>query len=347
MTQHSPAATDEMDERGHKGLTAALRAAHGANAVVTIYQVQSLQNGTVGDVRLITGFMDTAAGSGLPFRVVQKTQSKWERPGDPGSWRREYDLYRSGLDALFDHALRWPACYHAEMNDAQDETRIWTEYIDGASGYDLTPDMLEGAAYALGRFQGRLYAARPDILDKLTNLSDVLFVKNRWLQIQSWQALRGHIQSDTGGLPAHLRRMLMEAEAEADHAWQRIQRLPIVLCHRDFWVTNILGLGDSTVLIDWDTAGWGHLGEDIASLMADEPDVPRMLENYRRCVPAYLRGFSEHADVPPATERCIRDMMLFSYGFRLAAWHMTADTGEGRALQVETLQKIFEIRAMP
>ena len=333
-----------MDERGHKGLTAALRAAHGANAVVTIYQVQSLQNGTVGDVRLITGFMDTAAGSGLPFRVVQKTQSKWERPGDPGSWRREYDLYRSGLDALFDHALRWPACYHAEMNDAQDETRIWTEYIDGASGYDLTPDMLEGAAYALGRFQGRLYAGQPDIPGRLTNLSSSSLMKDRWQNIRSWQQLRDYIRSDGSGLPAHLRHMLTEAEAGAEGIWQRIEKLPIVLCHRDFWVTNIFSAGGSTILIDWDTAGWGRMGEDIASLIADEADVRQMPEYYRRCVPAYYKGFSEYADVSHITDHCIRDMMLMNFGFRLAAWHMTAETAEEKTLQADTLQMIYEIR---
>ena len=62
---------------------------------------------------------------------------------------------------MFDDTLRWPLCYHAEMNDDQDQTRIWMEYIDGPAGYVLTPDMLEQAAYALGRFQGRLYAGKP------------------------------------------------------------------------------------------------------------------------------------------------------------------------------------------
>jgi len=347
LTQYSSELADRLDANDLRGLKAALRTMYSVEAVVASCQAQRLKGGTVGEVRLITGLADTAAGSRLPFSIVQKTQQKWERPGDPGSWQREYDLYRSGLGDLFDDTLRWPACLHAEMNDDQDQTRIWMEYIEGATGYVLTPDILERAAHALGRFQGRLYARQPDILGRLTNLSSAAFMKNRWLHIRSWQPLRDYIRSDRSGLPAHLRYMLMEADVHAEYIWQRIERLPVVLCHRDFWVTNIFSTGGSTVLIDWDTSGWGYMGEDIASLIADEADVRQMPEYYHRCVPAYYRGFSEYADVTHITDPCIRDMMLMNYGFRLAAWHMNAKTAEEKALQADTLQKIYEIHAGP
>lgn len=343
MTQHSNAPADGLSADDFRGLKAALCAMYDAEATVTSCQTRSLKGVTVGEVRLITGLADAAAGRKMPFSLVQKTQQKWERPGDPGSWRREYDLYRSGLDALFDDTLRWPKCLYAEMNDGQDQTRIWMEYTVGDTGYALTPDMLERAAHALGRFQGRLYAGQPDLIGRLTNLSSATFMKNSCLQIRSWQALRDYLRSESCGLPKHLCGMLIEADANAEVIWQRIKQLPVVLCHRDFWVANIFSTGGSTVLIDWDTAGWGHLGEDIASLIADEPDISRMAENYRRCVPAYYRGFSEYADVSNITDPCIREMMLMNYGFRLAAWHMTAETPEQKALQVDTLQKMYEI----
>ena len=347
MTQHSPDPAERLDESELRGLKTALNAMLGSEAHVIDCQAQPLKGGTVGQVRLIMGLADTAAAGRLPFRLVEKTQRKWERPGDPDSWRREYDLYRSGLSDLFDDALRWPLCFHADMNDEQDQTRIWMEYIDGPAGYALTPDMLEQAAHALGRFQGRLYAGQPDIPGRLTNLSSSSLMKDRWQNIRSWQQLRDYIRSDGSGLPEHLRHMLTEAEAGAEDIWQRIERLPLVLCHRDFWVTNIFSAGGSTTLIDWDTAGWGRMGEDIASLIADEADVRLMPEYDRRCVPAYYRGFSEYADVSHITDHCIRDMMLMNFGFRLAAWHMTAETPESKALQADTLQMIYEIYTGP
>ena len=55
------------------------------------YQTEQLHGGTLGDVQLIAGIAETAYGQNLPYKVVWKRQKKWKRPGDPGSWRREYD----------------------------------------------------------------------------------------------------------------------------------------------------------------------------------------------------------------------------------------------------------------
>ena len=104
----------------------------------------------------------------MPYEIVSKTQKKWERYSDPDSWRREYDFYQSNFGALFSESFRWPECYHVEMNEEENETQIWMEYIDGISGLDLTGDMYERAAEELGRFQGKLYAEQPAFLQNLT-----------------------------------------------------------------------------------------------------------------------------------------------------------------------------------
>lgn len=72
------------------------------------YQAEKLHGGTLGDIRLVTGVAEASRGDKMPYRVVVKTQKKWERYGDPGSWRREYDLYTADLDALFMGSLRRP-----------------------------------------------------------------------------------------------------------------------------------------------------------------------------------------------------------------------------------------------
>jgi thiamine kinase-like enzyme len=91
--------------------------------------------------------------------------------------------------------------------------------------------------------------------------------------------------------------MLIGADNDTPEIWNRIQKLPIVLCHRDFWVTNIFYSDKKIVLIDWDTTGWGYMGEDIKQLITDETDADYWLEYYRKLVPAYFRGFSEYTDI--------------------------------------------------
>lgn len=315
------------------------------------YQAEKLHGGTLGTVRLITGIAKTFEGESMPYKVVWKTQKKWERYDDPDSWRREYDLYLSDLDTTFTHSFGWPKCYHAEMSDDENEIQLWMEYIDGVSGLNLSGNMYERAAEELGRFQGRLYAEQPAFLQNLTNLSKVEYAKNFYLHYRSWNVVYNYIRSQDCKIPKHICEMLINIDENSDEIFRRIEKLPIVLCHRDFWVTNILYSEGKIALIDWDTAGWGYLGEDIASLIADEADVDHMVEYYHRCIPAYYKGFSEYVDISHVTDNCIYELILVMFGYRLVEWYLNADsdnkvkeTNDEKALHLNTLQKIYEMR---
>ena len=334
-----------VNERGidPKKLMKVLYKMFGTEILSADFQTRQLHGGTLGDVKLVSGMVKTAGGETLPYSVVWKTQMKWERGGDPGSWRREYDLYTSGLSASFTGSFRWPECYLAEINDDENEIQIWMEYIDGVTGPDLTGDMYERAAFELGRFQGKLYAERPPVLYNLTNLGKSDYMKSFYLRYRSWDKVYDYIRSGGCGIPAHICKMLIDIDENADALFDRIGKLPLVLCHRDFWVANIFCADGGVALIDWDTCGWGYLGEDIASLVADEADVEHMVEYYRRCVAAYYRGFAEYADISPAADNCVREMILLMYGYRLVEWYLNADSDDKKALQLDTLQKIHDM----
>ena len=324
-------------------LTYVLSAVYSVKITHASCEAKQLHGGTLGDVQLITGIAETADGKKLPYKIVLKTQKKWERYGDPNSWRREYDFYKSDFGTLFSDSFRWPKCYHAEINKEENETQIWMEYIDGISGLNLTCDMYEQAAEELGRFQGKLYAEKPDALKNLSNLSVVKFAKNFYLHYQSWKEVYDYIRSDDCELPKHLCKMLIDIDENEREVWNRIEKLPIVLCHRDFWVTNIFYSDNKIVLIDWDTAGWGYLGEDLASLLADEADIENLIENYKRCVPAYYKGFSVYVDVSHITDNCVRELILILFGYRLVEWYKFAASSDEKGLHFNTLQKIYEM----
>jgi thiamine kinase-like enzyme len=301
-----------------------------------------LHGGTLGDVKLLEGPGITAGGKALPDKVVWKTQKQWERNDDPGSWRREYDLYTSGFGALFTDSLRWPELYHAEDHGGRIE--LWMEYIDGATGEDLTGAMYEQAARELGRFQGRLYAEKPAVLQGLTNLSTADLQIKTFAHYRSWRKLRTYLESEENGIPEPVCQLILGLYEGGDALCRRIETLPVVFCHRDFWVTNIFRTGDGIRLIDWDTAGWGYLGEDIASLVADEADVDHMTEYCRTCAAAYYEGFSEYADLSHIEDNLIYELILVMFELRLAEWHMNADSPEEKAYHVKTLQKIYEMK---
>lgn len=309
-------------------------------------QTTQLQGGTVGKVYLITGIAETADVEKLPYRIVLKIQKKWERYGDPGSWRREYDLYASDLGETFADAFRWPACYHAEINADENEFQLWLEYIDGVTGLYLTGDMYEQAALELGRYQGKLYLEQPAVLQSLNNLSHADLMKNTYLHYRSWPVVYNYIRSEDCELPLHLRQMLIDIDKHADEILARIERLPLVLCHRDFWVTNLIYADGKIALIDWDTSGWGYLGEDLASLIADESDINHMVEYYQRCVPAYYKGFSQYVDVSHIADNCVYEMILLVFGYRLVESYLYAEDDDEKTNQVLTLQKIYEMKGI-
>ncbi|WP_135549928.1 aminoglycoside phosphotransferase family protein [Paenibacillus cymbidii] len=340
-----------MNELKVETLSRILSKMLGTKIIGVDFHMKPLRGGTLGDVQLVTGNATTADGGKLPYKIVSKTQKKWERYSDPDSWRREYDLYQTDFGMLFSESFRWPECYHAQMNEEENRTQIWIEYIDGISGLDLTGDRYERAAEELGRFQGKLYAEQPAFLLKLSNLSKVEYMKNNYFHYRSWKKVYDYIRASDCEIPKHLGKMLIDMDESADQIFNRIEKLPIVLCHRDFWVTNIICPDGKTILIDWDTAGWGYLGEDMASLIADEADIEHMIEYYRRCIPAYYKGFSEYADLSPITDNCVYEMILLKFGYRLVEGYMNARSGnklqesdDVRMLHIQTLQQIYELR---
>lgn len=315
---------------------------HGKTFLHLVFHVTSLQGGTLADVKLVKGTAVSEGGMAVPFELVWKVQKIWERYQDPGSWRREFDLYQSDLQSVFTDAFRPPLCYHAAIND--NAVELWLEYIDASSGSGLTVDMYEEAAYALGCFQGRISREHTSVLQDMDNLSSRDYVKAFYDHYRSWGKLSDYLRSAEHGIPPHLCQMLIEFDRYADEAWIRVQALPITLCHRDYWVENIFCTDNGIRIIDWDTAGWGYIGEDIASLLADEADVTLMLACYRRCIPAYYRGLSLHMDKLDLHENCIVEMILFLFAYRLIESHMFAETAEDKALAVDTLQEIYRMQ---
>jgi thiamine kinase-like enzyme len=313
----------------------------GTTIIRADYQTKQLQGGTLGDVRLVTGMTETIDGEKLSYNVVLKIQKKWERPGDPDSWRREYDLYVSDFNTIFSDSFRWPECYHAEMSG--DEIQLWMEYIDGISGEALRIETLEHAAAELGRFQGRLYK-QPEILRNIACLGDAAFMEREYGQWKPETVEYRYLYSNECTVPEHLRRMLIDTQQQAKTIFTNMKRLPVVLCHRDFWIENIFLSDGKIILIDWDCVGWGFMGEDIASLIADDTDVEHLTEYYCMLIQGYCRGLSEYMDISTIENFNIREMIIIKFGYRILQKYMFSQSSDVKNQQITALQKIYEMR---
>ena len=52
--------------------------------------------------------------------------------------------------------------------------------------------------------------------------------------------------------------------------------------------------------IDWDCAGWGYMGEDIANLATAEKKPEYAAQYFCRFISAYIEGFAEYSQLPAA-----------------------------------------------
>lgn len=345
----------------------------GADIIRASSRTEQLHGGTLGDVRLVTGIAETSGGEKLPYKVVQKIQKKWERPGDPGSWRREYDLYTSDFGKVFTDSLRWPEIYYAQMHE--DEIHMWIEYIDGISGDMLDIEALEFAAAELGRFQGRI-CKLPGLLEKLSFLSEPDALRRNFEQwhtqtfsreflisekcrlpgflkqmienneiIYDGKSLEySYLRSGRCDMPEYLKQLLFDIDDNKEAVFSSLKNLPVVLCHRDFWIENIFLSDGKLRLIDWDCAGFGYLGEDIASLIFDEIETGNLSEYFSRLIPAYIKGLSEYMEIPLDFKKYIPEIILIIFGYRMVQAHMFTESPEEKKEQENRLQKIYEIK---
>lgn len=239
------------------------------SAEIESWQIDQIAGGTGG-----------AIGGTALFRVRGQTTDncRWslilkvlyERPGEmqdaPYYWKREYELYRSGmLDQLPDIGLTTPAMYG--FADYADSCWIWMEDIPIERRRWSLEDY-RMVARCLGQFNG-VYAAGHPIPDE------------PWLNV-NWHCRITPPLADTfDKLDADLRNPLVQralplGEHETIAAiWQDVHLfcdglagLPQTLCHTDVFPPNVFLDSASMVLIDWALAGRAAIGEELVALVA-------------------------------------------------------------------------------
>jgi len=244
--------------------------------------------------------------------------------------------------------------------------------------------MLEKAALEIGRWQGKIFAApEPEqkIFNQIKNLSDPGFLKRNFEQWHTQSMSYEYIISDDCKLPEHinkyyaenkeqinhgksieynilraeicdiprhLKQMLFDVDERQNAIFENFKRLPVVLCQRDYWIENIFYDNGNIIVIDWDTAGWGYLGEDIAQLVFDDIDDKYFNEYLDRLVPCYYKGFTEFAGITDEdiknSKAAIRDFILIAYGYRMAQRHMFTENAEEKAQAEKEMQNIYGLR---
>lgn len=234
-------------------------------------------------VSRIAGTATTAAGEQRDWSVILKVvKSPAGMPLPDGTtvtpamaadrrafayWRREAAAYESGLLAGLPHGLAAPACYG--IDEKEDELWLWqAEAVDAAA---WSWAHYREAAYRLGQWQGQHATGE-------RALPDFGWLSRNWLQQWVGLPLTRIVElldrSGGWGMPVVGAHFTAREIAAVRRLWAKraqslahLARLPQVLCHLDAYRANFFWQGDTLTLIDWEFAGAGALGEEMAAFV--------------------------------------------------------------------------------
>jgi hypothetical protein len=240
-------------------------------------------------------------GSPRPWSLILKVLQRAE-PGSAVSdwdyWRREADLYQSGLLTDLPAGVKTPHCF--EVAEPVDGTVwLWLEDIEEESAA-WTLAEYRRVAHQFGQFNGQFLNEG--------SVPDYPWLSRNWLRClveANTPAVNQLTQSLTERWvqrvwPRPVVNELLQLWAERDVYLSALERLPQTLCHLDVFPRNLLtrsrpGTLRETVAIDWAFSGFAALGEELASLIVAsatlmEVELLAARELEEQALAAYIDG---------------------------------------------------------
>jgi hypothetical protein len=212
-----------------------------------------------------------------PWSLILKivhvpTEQKESDPAGLVYWQRELLAYQSGLLSHLPGGLAAPRCLG--VMEQADQTRwLWLEEITDLYGAHWPLSLYPLAAQHLGRFNGAHLAGQPIPAEPWLNTQ----MLRAWLAMNTTAMTQlpeviGHPLVQCA-FPAQSASRLMELWADCEVLLAALERLPQTFCHLDAWRRNLFFRQESTgeaqlVAIDWEFAGLGALGQELAALVA-------------------------------------------------------------------------------
>lgn len=316
-----------MPEINKKSLISALSNMLGQNVSDAVFDTDILTGGTLGDVYKIYGTA-TRETESIPFDIVLKIQRKWERHGDPECWRREFEIYRNGLYDAVPDSIKIPKCYfleeEADTDADADITYMWIEHIDGMTGNEkLHAPELSLSIEKLGFLQAWYNRNGNMNLPYIRSYPAVKSSFDLW-----YGKMRDTLIQPVSGFPDELRETLNHYASKADELFESLTSLPPTLCHGDVHHDNLFirksESGTDVYLIDWDSAGFGYMGEDAVDVLMEafvysDRDVSLLPCFKKNIIESYIRGAKSGGVDLTLSEAQIRSIFVLAWGFRIAA----------------------------
>jgi len=241
----------------------------GEETAVSQYQIEQMHGGwggAIGGTALyrFRGQTERHGAWSLVLKILYERLGESET--SPYYWKREYELYRSGiLNQLPDTGLTPPTIYG--WKDFSNSCWIWMADIEEEKT-SWTLDDYRLVSRRLGRFNGAYLQGHP--------IPDDVWLSDNWHcailppLANTFERLDDYLQHPLTrrALPFSEKENILAIWHERDRFCDALATLPQTFCHLDAFRRNIFhGKGDS-ILIDWAMAGRAAIGEELVTMVA-------------------------------------------------------------------------------
>jgi hypothetical protein len=235
-------------------------------------------------------------------KIVHPSPGLNDEPSGHHYWKREAEIYQSGLLARLPGGFSAPYCY-AVTEAADGSPWIWMQQIDDAVSKPWSIEQYGEAGRVLGRFNGAYLTGEP--------LPNYPWLADHFLEAYI-EAARPVVDDrlekwDTGVIFRYtdpgLKDILQKAWADRAGFYTALRRLPQVFCHQDAFARNLFYTnapdGSKKLLgVDWAFTGVAPLGSEIgplvvASVAFGAIPIPEMTRLEEIVLAGYLQGLAE------------------------------------------------------
>ena len=270
----------------HAALTAVIRQVMQSNTVEVVeWHYQPIVEGSTGGsvfrlrgtgrdqarIRAWSVILKFVPAPDDPTELIQASHDQTEHT----YWRREWLLYESGFFGDLPDGLTVPRCFQAE--ELPNGYWLWLEDIEDMFGRQWPVSHYSVAGQHLGRFNGQYLAGRemPALPYLVSHQQRLRAIEKSILEsdiLSHLSALREQHAILQAGWPAGVLEEFHRIWLDREQFFQALNTLPETLKHGDSGHRNLFARpsGDGTietVAIDWEFAGVGRIGEDLASLV--------------------------------------------------------------------------------
>lgn len=353
--------TEQLKRIDRNDLTAIVRKVLGSDTpILSDWRYDAIAYASVGEeTRGLFRLQGTALDGGQTrawsvvlkaFRALADGSNR--EPMHAHYWKREPQLYASNIVKDLPQGLTIPCCFGVQENEQG--LWLWLEDVQEALSPPWPLERYGEIAHLYGQYQAHYLTGRsalPPYAWLSRDATRAWALENAYLiELLEREDLREH-PNIRRAFPTSIAECLLTLWAERERFNSVLARLPQTFCHHDAGHRNLLARENASgareyVLLDWELAGQGAIGEELANLVIPalinfEVPSDQAQELEQTVLSSYLSGLQSEGWKGNVDDARMGYSIaaVFRWAFAAAGWPLAIQADESGNAEAQTFRQ--------